>query len=414
MDIQVTDRQSSGAERRLRISVSAASVDEVRDRATKRVARQVRVAGFRPGKAPANIVRAQYAEAIRQEALDTLLREAYTQIIESEKIEPVTQPHAHDVKFADGEPLTFELHCEVRPDVVLNRLEGFRVRRPPVAVNDDAVAAQIEELRNQKATWTPAEERPREGDLVTVRLAVTGAAEAPTEGKEYHLELGAGQVIAAIEELIMELAPGTSLERAVRWPDDFPDEAQRGQTKTVRVELSEVKRKSLPALDDSLARELGDFDTLDALRSTVRTDLTAHADRDADAVVRGRLLDEILGANPFDVPPSWVSRLTAAYADMYQIGEDQAEKFAAEFRGTAEHQVRRDLVIEAIAEREKLAATEQDVDDKVTELAEKRGANAGEVYATLQKAGRLQEMERSITEDRVFAWLLARNTVDQE
>ncbi|HVZ49410.1 MAG TPA: trigger factor [Gemmatimonadaceae bacterium] len=414
MDIQVTDRKSSGAERRLRVSVSASSVDEARERAAKRVARQVRVPGFRPGKAPPNVVRKQYADAIRQEALDTLMREAYLQVIESEKLDPVTQPHAHDVKFADGEPLTFELHCEVRPDVALQRLEGFRVKRPRAAVTDDAVAAQVEQLRNQKATWTPVDERPREGDLVTVRLAVTGASDAAAEGKEYRLELGAGQVIGAIEELIMELAPGGAVERPVRWPDDFPDEAQRGQTKTVRVELSDVKRKSLPALDDSLARELGDFETLDALRETVRTDLATHAERDADAAVRSGLLDEILNANPFDVPPSWVNRLTGAYAEAYQIAEPEMEKFAGEFRPAAERQVRRDMVIDTIADREKLSATEQDVDDKVAELAAKRGAKAGEVYATLQKAGRLKEIERSITEERVFAWLLERNTVEQE
>lgn len=414
MDIEVIDRKALGAERRLRVSVSATSVDEARERAARRVARQVRVPGFRPGKAPANVVRRQYADAIRQEALDAIMREAYLKVIESEKLEPVTQPHAHDVKFTDGEPLTFELHCEVRPDVELKRLEGFRVKRPPVAVNDEAVAAQIEQLRDQKATWTPIEERPKEGDLVTVRLAITGADDVAGEGKEYHLELGAGQVIAAIEELMMELAPGGSVERPVRWPDDFPDEAQRGQSRTVRVELTDVKRKSLPALDDSLARELGDFDTLDALRATVRTDLTTHAERDADSAVRSALLDEILNANAFDVPSSWVSRLTGAYAEAYRIGEAEREKFAGEFRPAAERQVRRDVVIDQIAGREKLAASEKDVDDRVAELAEKRGTKVGEVYAALQKAGRLKEIERSITEERVFAWLLERNTVEQE
>ncbi|MCC7195489.1 MAG: trigger factor [Gemmatimonadaceae bacterium] len=413
MDIQVTDRKSQGAERRLRVSISAETVTEARERAATRVAKQVRIPGFRPGKAPPNVVRKQFAEAIRQEALDTLMREAYQQVIESEKIEPVTQPHAHGVSYEDGQPLTFELHCEVRPDIALNRIEGFRVRRPSATVDDAAVQAQLDHLRDQKAAWTPAGGRPHEGDLVTVRLAITGGDDATGTAKEYHLVLGAGQVIAAIEELIMELEPGGTVERSVRWPDDFPDEAQRGKARDVRVELAEVKRKSLPALDDALARELGDFDTLDALRTTVRNDLAAHAAREADAAVRGALMDEILAANAFDVPPSWVRRLIEAYAEAYQIGEAELEKFAGDFGPTAERQVRRDLAIGAIAERESLAASEADIDAKIAELAEKRGSKPGEVYAALQKSGQIKEIERGITEERVFAWLQERNTVEQ-
>ena len=414
MDFEVIDRKSQGAERRLRISISAASVKDASEKAASRVARQVRVPGFRPGKAPATIVRKQYGEAIRQETLEGLMREAYLKVIESEKLEPVTQPHAHDVSFEDGKPLTFELHCEVKPVVELARVEGFSVARPSPAVTDEMVAAQVEQLREQKATWAPADEKPKEGDLVAVTLAITGGDEATATGKEYRLVLGAGQVIPAIEELIMEVAPGGTVERAVTWPDDFPDEAQRGKSKTVRVTLAEVKRKSLPTLDDALARELGDFDTLDALRAAVRKDLETAAVREADSVVRGRLIDAILSANAFDVPPSWVRQVVGAYAQAYQVPEAEAEKFAAEFLPMAERQVRRDIVIDRIAEREKLAATEKDVDDKIAELAEARGLKVGELYASLQKGGRLREIERSMTEDRVFEWLLARNTVTAE
>jgi len=174
-----------------------------------------------------------------------------------------------------------------------------------------------------------------------------------------------------------------------------------------------VKRKSLPALDDALARELGDFDSVEALTRTVREDLEASATREADAAVRSALLEEITGANPFDVPPSWVRSLVGAYADAYQIPEADREKFAAEFRTMAERQVRRDLIVETVGEREKLAATEKDVDDRVAEMARKRGVEPGTVYAALQKANRLREIERSITEDRVFEFLMAQSTVEQ-
>lgn len=413
MDIQVLSTKSEGVERRLQISVSASKVADAQDRAARRVGQQVRIPGFRPGKAPAAVIRKKYASAILQEAFDALMDEAYRTVIETEKLELITQPHAHDVKFAEGEPLTFELHCEVKPTIELSHVEGFKVTRPTARVTDETVAEQIEHLRDQRATWTPVEEKPREGDMVSVTLAVAAEDGEIPEGKEFHLVLGAGQAIAAVEEVVMEATPGGTVERPVKWPDDFPDESQRGQTKKVRVTLKEVKRKSLPLLDDALARELGDFESLEALRKAVREDLEASAVREADAAVRGLLIEELVGANPFDVPPSWVKQLVSSYAEAYQIPEEEREKFAGEFRTMAERAVRRDLVIETIATREKLASTEADVDQKVAEMAERRGAEVGQVYAALQKAGRLREIERGITEDRVFEWLLARNTVDQ-
>ena len=176
--------------------------------------------------------------------------------------------------------------------------------------------------------------------------------------------------------------------------------------------MNDVKRKSLPAADDAFAREVGDFESFEALRAAVREDLKAAAARDADAEVRQKLLDEIIGANEFEVPPSWVSQLVKAYGDAYQIPGEEKERFTAQFRPMAERQVRRDLIIETVAERESLAATEGDLDDKVTELAAKRGMEVGQLYASLQKAGRLKELERGITEDKVFKWLYEKNTVE--
>ena len=413
MDIEITTTKSEGAERRIQVAVPGATVKDAKKKAARKVAQQVRLPGFRAGKAPVAMVEKKYADVIQQEALELLMRDAYQAVVEKEQLKLVTQPHAHDVKFGDDDALSFELHCEVQPDVTLAHVEGFKVTRPASQVTDEMVKEQIEQLRDQRATWTPVTAKPAEGDMVVVDLAMADESGALPEAKEYRVVLGAGQAIAAIEEVIMELTPDETVEKPVRWPEDFPDEAQRGKVKTVRATLKDVKRKELPALDDAWAKEMGDFESLEALTKAVRDDLEAGAVREADAAVRGKLLDEIIGANEFAVPPSWTSSLVQSYAKAYQIPEEELEKFAGEFRATAERQVRRDLVIETLAQREGLVATEKDVDDRVQEMADKRGVSPGQVYAQLQKAGRLQEIERGITEERVFAWLVARNTVEQ-
>ncbi len=413
MDIQITATKSEGAERRLRVAVPPARVADARAKAVSRVAKQARIPGFRPGKAPAAMIRKQYASAIDQEAVELLLREAFEAVVTQEKLELVTQPHAHDVRFGDDQGLSFELHCEVRPEIVLARTEGFSVMRPTDTVTDEQVQEQLDRLRDQRGTWSPVEGKASEGDMVTVLLATADEDGTMPEGREYRLVMGAGQAIPGIEELVMTLEPGATVEQPVTWPADFPDAAQAGQTKAVRATLTEVKRKALPALDDAFAREMGDFESLEAFTAVVRQDMTAAAVREADAAARTQLLDEVINANPFDIPPSWVQQMLRAYAEAYRIPEAELVKFGDEFRGMAERQVRRDLVIETLATREGLTITEQALDDKIAEMATARGQEPGAVYTSLQKAGRLRELERSLTEEQVFAWLLGRNTIVQ-
>ena len=413
MDIQITATKAEGAERRLQVAVPPAKVAEARSKAASRVAKQVRVPGFRPGKAPATIIKKQYKAAIDQEAVEALLREAFEAVLAKEELDLATQPHAHDVKFGEDDGLSFELHCEVRPKIELAKLDGFRVMRPKSDVTDEMVQEQLDRMREQRATWSPKEGKPAEGDLVTVTLATAEDGGEIPEGKEYRIVLGAGQAIAAIEELLLELTPGETVEKSVKWPDDFPDEAQRGKSKPVRATLTEVKRKDMPPMDDALAAELGDFADLAALTAALREDIAQNLLREADSAARTQLLDEIVTANPFDLPPSWVKQMIQAYAEAYRIPQEEILKFAEEIQGMAERQVRRDLIIDTLAEREKLAASEADVDAKVAELAGRRNEDPGKLYGSLQKAGRLRELERSITEERVFAWLFERNTIEQ-
>jgi trigger factor len=411
MTITITPTESAGVSRRMQISVPADTVASYEEKAARKYATQARIPGFRPGKAPTAMVRKRYANEVRQEAIELAMNDAFREAVEREGLKLAAQPHVHDLKAEPGHPLEFELHCEVRPELTLEKLEGFTVARRDSAVTDDQIDEQIEKIREQKADWAPVEDKPAPGDMVTVMLATADADGSLPEGKEYRLVLGGGQAIAGIEELIMETTLGGTTERQVRWPDDFPDESQRGATKLVRVVLTDVKRKSLPALDDAFAREIGDFDTVQILREAVRTDMGAHATREADAEVRGQLIDQIVEANPFDVPKAWVMQLVDGYMQMYGVPDAEKQRFSQEFIPMAERQVRRDLIIDTIAERESLTASAAAVDARIEELAKARNVDPGQVYAQLQKSGRLQEIERELTEDRVFGWLLEKNPV---
>ena len=412
-DIVVTKTHAEPGETSLAVTVPPESVRAAEERATRAYQQRARLPGFRPGKAPAAVVRKKFAEDIRQQALQELVQESWRAAVEQEKLKPIADPHIHNLKWEEGAPVTFELHVEVKPELKLERLGGFRLTRTVPAVTEAQIDAQLNELREQRAPWTPVvNEKPKPKDLVHVTIATREGSEAK-DPQPYQLVLGEGRAIPEVEEHIMALVPEGTVDATVRFPDDFAEEAKRGQTRDVRITLQEVKRQQLAELDDAFAREVGDFESVAALRQAVTEDLRKEAERDADAKVRAELIEQIVSANAVTAPRPLVERALYVYAQAYGVPEERWPKFAEEFRPVAEAQVRRDLVLDHVMDAQQLRATEAELDQRIQELAERRGMPPAQLYASLEKAKRLRDVERSITEEKVFAYLLSQSTVEQ-
>ena len=396
----------------LAVTVPLEQVREAEERATSAYQRRARLPGFRRGKAPPALVKKHFAEDIRQETLQQLIRESWQLALEQEALQPIADPHIHNLKWEAGAPVTFEFHVEVKPALALERIGKFRLKRTVAKVTDEQVQAQLNELRDQKAPWTPvAGEKPKPKDLVHVTIA-TREGDQVKDAQPYQLVLGEGRAVPDVEERIMGMLPAETLDATVRFPADFPEEAKRGQARDIRITLHEVKRQQLPALDDAFAREVGDFDSLDALRRAVRADLEQDAEREADAKLRADLIEQIVQANRVVAPRPLVERALWMYAQAYGIPEDRWAQFAQEFRPVAEAQVRRDLVLDWVVEHHQLRATAAELDRRLGELAERRGTSAAELRASLEKAKRLRDVERSLTEEKVFTFLLSQSTVE--
>jgi len=412
-DILVTKTRAEPGETSLAVTVPPASVQAAEERATRAYQQRARLPGFRKGKAPAAVVRKKFAEDIRQQALQELVQESWRVAQEQEKLKPIADPHIHNLKWEEGSPVTFEFHVEVKPDLKLDRLGSFQVKRTVPVVTAAQVDTQMNTLREQRAPWTPvAGEKPKPKDLVDVIIATRENGEAK-DPQPYQIVLGEGRAIPDVEERIMGLLPGESVDATVRFPDDFPEEAKRGQPRDIRVTLREVKRQQLAELDDAFAREVGDFESLAALRAAVTADLAKEAEREADARVRAELIEQIVAANNVTAPRPLVERALSVYAQAYGVPEEGLQRFAEEFRPIAESQVRRDLVLDHVVEAQQLRATEAELDQRIQELAARRGMPAAQLYASLEKAKRLRDVARSITEEKVFAYLLSQSTVEQ-
>ncbi len=410
-EIAITVAAKDAASRTFAVTVPPERVRLAEDDATSQFARQARLPGFRKGKVPRDVVRKRFADAIRQTALEDLIRETWRQAKELESLQPIGDPQVRNLAFTEGAPLTFELLVDVKPELALDRLGGFRLERHVHRVTDEMVEAQLLALREQKAPWVPAAERAKPGDLV--EATIVNLDDPGAEASEpVRFVLGQGRGLPDLEAQLMALDAGGTWEGAIRFPDDHPDAARRGQSRRVRATLHEVKRQQLPELTDDFAREVGSFETVDDLRKAVRHDLEESARREAEAELRSQLVEQLAAANNVAVPPTLRDRAVLAYAKAYGVPEAELGRFAGEMTPVVEAGVRRDLILDAVAEREKLACTEKELDARIAELAARRGETPGAVYASLEKAGRLRELERSITEEKVFAHLLAQSAVE--
>src|SRR5438874_1916957 len=383
--IQVRKTAEEPGAASLAVTVPAEQVQQAEARATSAYQRRARLPGFRKGKAPAALVKKQFADDIRQQALEELIRESWKAALAQEALHPVADPHVHNLKW----------------DVVAGG---------PVTV--EQVQAQLTALREQKAPWVPVTgEKPALKDMVQGTIA-TREGDAAKDPGPFQIVLGQGGAIPEVEEKIMGMLPGETLDATVRFPPDFPEEAKRGQTRAIRLTLQEVKRQHLPELDDAFAREVGDFESLAALRQAVRDDLEKEAERDADARVRRDLIEQIVEANRVVAPRPLVERAVYVYAQAYGIPEDRVPEFTQEFRPVAEAQVRRDLILDWVVERHGLRATAAELDARLQEIAARSGKPAAELRASLEKAKRLRDLERGLTEEKVFTFLLSQSTVE--
>src|SRR5437879_647496 len=353
--IEIKKTREEPGEASLAVTVPAENVRAAEERAAAVWQARARLPGFRKGKAPAAVVKKRFAEDIRQQALQEIVQESWRAALEQEQLRPIADPHIHNFKWdeAAGTPVTFEFHVEVKPDLTLERLGGFTLKRTVAPVAADQVEAQLLQLREQRAPWTPVTgEKPKPKDLVQVTIAQrpNGGSDV-VDPQPYQIVLGEGRAIPDVETHIMALLPGETVDATVRFPDDFPEAAKRGQTRDIRITLGEVKRQQLPELDDAFAREVGDFESLEALRGAVREDLGRDAEREADAKVRGELIEQIVAANRVVAPRPLVDRALAVFAQAYGIPEERWSQFATEFRPIAEAQVRRDLILDHVVER---------------------------------------------------------------
>jgi trigger factor len=396
--------------RRLTITVPASRIDQERREVARKLAQRVRLPGFRKGRVPTGVVEKRFGPAIDHETVEKVVGEAYREVLEQHQFQPITQGEVGELDYKPGADLTFRVEFEVRPDVQLQRLSGFKLARDVQPVQPEAVDEVLQSLRQQQAEWSPLEgSTPTAGDMVRIEIVALDQAEA--KPRSYQIVLGDGQAVPDIEDAVRTLAPGESGEFTIRTSEDAAAEGSPAEQR-IRLQLIEALRPQLPTLDDEFARSVGDFEDLAALRNAVQSDLERQASSQAEQKLRHELIDRILEANPFDVPASMVNQyLDRLLQPRERIDAAQLAQLREVTAPAAERGLKRMIVIEKVAETQNLHATPEEVDARVEALAERQGRSPAETWAQLQKSGRLAGLEEEITEEKVFEFLLSQSIV---
>ncbi len=409
--LQVSLEEGERWRRTLSITIPADIVNAERAVAVRKLSSQLRLPGFRAGKVPASVIEKRFGPALDKELLDRVIGEAYRGVLEERELRPISEGEVSEIDYQRDQDLSFQIAFDVAPRFELAHVSGFQVERRRMTVGEEEVEKVITRLREQQGTWVPAESgTPGDGDQVSVRIQ--RLEEEGDEPRAYEFVLGKSEAIPGVEEAIRTLAPGEDGEFTVTFPDDFPTEERRGQSDRLRIFLDGRKELELPELDDAFAASVGKFETLEELRERVRKDLEEEADEEAEGSLRGRLLEQVLAANPFQVPVSMIDQyIQSMLGEEQKLTPEQREEARAQLGAQAEVAVKRFLVIDELARSRELQATPEEVDTRVEEIAERTQTPPGEVYARLQRSGRLERLEQEITEDKVFDFLKSGSTI---
>lgn len=408
-ELTVTVEKSAAWSRRLTITVPADRVAREKKDAVQRLSKRVKLPGFRQGHVPAAVMERKYGPAIEQEAVEKVINDAYREAIESEGLQPISQASVDNLNYEPGSDLSFNVELEVRPEIELERIGGFTVVREQTPVSDEQVDEVLQRLRDENAVWRTREEgTPSAGDMATVEITplddATGAE--PSKPRQYQIVIGEGQAVPAVEAAILTLKPGEAAEFEVELPENTEDPEGSTKPHRMHISLTELKMPEYAPLDDEFAKGLGDFDSLAELRERIAEDLGRETEKEAERGVRMQLVQQIIDANPFEVPQSMVR----GYLDQMMPSREGAdpqklEELRTQMWPMAETALKRSMVVDRIAEMEALRPTAAEMDARIDEMAERMGRPRGEVIAQMRKAGRLDQLEQEITEEKVFDYL---------
>ncbi len=411
-----------GLARKLNIELPPESVQAGFDKMYREIQRDVEIKGFRKGKAPLAQIKSLYGEKVKSDVLQDLVSEHYAQALQEHSLEPIGYPKINfDQGLEENKAFSFTAELEVRPEVVLNKYEGLEVKKEEVVIDEKQVDQVLENIQqSQSETNTVFEDRPaREGDIA--ELDFSGSVDdQPLEGAQaqgHLLELGSKRFIPGFEEGVIGMKAGDQKTLELSFPEDYHNRELAGRPIRFEVTLKAIKAKSLPDLNDELAKKVGGFETLEALKEDIRKDLAQREEKRVRDELRNQIIKALVQANPVEVPEGLkqeqkemiIEDVRKRMADQGLPPEEFEEykrKWDSDFNDSAALMVQSTFLVDALAQKLQLNATHEDLNQRLQEYAQQTGIELERIREFYGEQNRMSRLAFQITEEKVVNYLL--------
>jgi len=414
--------------RDLTVEVPSTVVDEAIGRAAAKIGRAAKIPGFRPGKVPATVVRQRFKGEIMQDVAETLISRAVGEALVERSVEPIDTPEIKDLVLEEGKALTFKASFDVVPSFDPGDLTTIEATQPAATIADDVVDQSLERLRERAARFEAVESGLVDtGHTVVLSLERRGTDKDGKQGElEKHeqvsIELGAPSNPPGFDAEMLGMTAGATKSFTITYPADYTIAELAGGTVDYTVTLKEIKKRVVPPLDDELAKDLGEFDSLDALRARVRADLEHEAMHAAERQLRQDLLKQLAARVPFAVPASLVDReidrrledfarrLMEQRIDPRQANIDWAA-FREGQRAPATEAVGSAIALDEVARRENVTVSDDDLDAELQRYADQTGHTVPSIKARLQKDGELGRLAAGLRREKAVSLVISKAKV---
>lgn len=410
----------------LSVEVPSEVVDAEIDRVARDYSRKARVPGFRPGKVPPRVIKQRYRDQILHDVAHDLVPRFVDEALREQGLEPVGPPDIREVVVEEGRALTFTASFDTLPPFELGDLSTVGLKRGSTAVADEAVNQALERLRQRAARYDPVEGRGIiDGDIVTLDIERKDASGATDTHNDVAIELGAAANPPGFDAQLLTLEPGATKSFAITFPQDYAAAELAGTEVSYTVNVKDIKRRALPELDDEFAKDMGEFENIDALRARVRADLEHEAQHTVERDMRGDLMKQLASKIPFELPASLVDReidrrledfagrLMQQNIDPRQAGIDW-NAFRESQREAAREAVGGALFLDELARKEQIAVSEAEVEQEIARYAERSGRTSAAVRAALEKEGGLSRIYAGLRREKSIDFVMARATIAGE
>jgi trigger factor len=403
--------------REISVEVPAAEVTRETEALIQKYQKLARLPGFRKGHVPASIIRQRFAEDIKTDVVESLVPRYFRQEADKQGLIPVTQPRVTDLHIHDGEPLRFKASFEILPEVKVEGYKELRADKPVIEVTDEEVEQALNHLREQHATYAAIEGRPlAEGDFAQV--ALDGKPKLG-EGQPVHMddvlvEIGGKNTMPEFSEHLRGASAGDEKTFEVKYPEDSSDQRLAGQTFDYNVKVLSLKTKTVPELNDDFAKELGEFTGIDDIKKRIRENMEAEKKHTAEHEAKDKLVAELVKRNDFDVPEAMVDRQIdvrlerglRALAAQGMRSEDMKKmdlnRLRAGQRDQALQEVKASLLLDKIADLEKVEVSDEEIGHEIEALATQTEQTSEAVRARLTRDGALDRIRNRIRNEKTL------------